>query len=114
MRTALPSDRPSPGRTVARTPTPRRSSGSPAPRETYELTGQPLDGRYLLPMFAWMQRHDPARASRGRRSCSSAKDYLFFWLTGELLTDPSTATGYGCYELATGAWLPHLARPSPA
>jgi hypothetical protein len=26
----------------------------------------------------------------------------FAWLTGELATDPSTASGYGCYELETG------------
>ena len=50
-------------------------------QETYEQTGQPLDGRYLLPMFAWMQRHDPARAAR-TATLLSAKDYLFAWLTG--------------------------------
>ena len=77
-------------------------------RETYEQTGQPLDGRYLLPMFAWMQRHDPSRAAR-TATLLSAKDYLFAWLTGHVLTDPSTATGYGCYGLERGAWLPHLA-----
>jgi xylulokinase len=35
---------------------------------------------------------------------SLAKDYLFAWLTGELATDPSTASGYGCYELEAGRW----------
>src|SRR5581483_6379190 len=39
---------------------------------------------------------------------ASAKDYLFAWLTGELATDPSTAAGYGCYELATGRWSAEL------
>ena len=67
-------------------------------------TGQPLDGRYLLPMFAWMRTHDPERAAR-TTTVLGAKDYLFAWLTGELLTDPSTATGYGCYGLAEGDWL---------
>ena len=33
-----------------------------------------------------------------------AKDYLFWWLTGEWATDPSTASGYGCYDLSTGEW----------
>ena len=42
---------------------------------------------------------------RGRhRDIASAKDYLFAWLTGELATDPSTAAGYGCYELEAGRW----------
>ena len=65
----------------------------------YELTGQPLDGRYLLPMVAWLARHEPDRMAR-TSVVLGAKDYLFFKLTGHFLTDPSTATGYGCYELA--------------
>jgi sugar (pentulose or hexulose) kinase len=78
------------------------------PAGTYALTGQPLDGRYLLPMFAWTARHDPERAAR-TSIVMGAKDYVFAWLTGEYLTDPSTATGYGCYGLRDGAWLPHVA-----
>jgi xylulokinase len=34
-----------------------------------------------------------------------AKDYLFGVLTGEVLTDPSTATGTGVYDLADGTWI---------
>jgi sugar (pentulose or hexulose) kinase len=68
--------------------------------ELYRLTGQWVDGRYLLPMFA---RVDPARAA-ATAAIASAKDYLFRWLTGEFFTDPSTATGYGCYELARDRW----------
>ena len=57
----------------------------------YGSTGQPLDGRYLLPLFAWLRRHDPQRASHTAVVCG-AKDFLFRRLTGESLTDPSTAT----------------------
>ncbi len=71
--------------------------------ELYRLTGQWVDGRYLLPMFARIARADPARAAR-TAAIASAKDYLFAWLTGELITDPSTASGYGCYELARDRW----------
>jgi xylulokinase len=71
--------------------------------EIYELTGQPLDGRYLLPMAAWLTRHEPDRMAR-TIIVLGAKDYLFFKLTGHFLTDPSTATGYGCYGLATSGW----------
>jgi xylulokinase len=74
----------------------------------YRRTGQPLDGRYLLPMFAWLRRFEPERASR-TALILSAKDYLFRWLTGQTVTDPSTATGYGCYHLRSGAWLPAVA-----
>jgi xylulokinase len=71
--------------------------------ELYRLTGQWVDGRYLLPMFGRIARADPARAA-ATSTIASAKDYLFAWLTGELATDPSTASGYGCYELQTGRW----------
>lgn len=76
--------------------------------ELYRSTGQPLDGRYLLPMVAWIGRHEPQRLAR-TALVAGAKDYLFGWLTGEVLTDPSTATGYGCYDLHTGTWWPHAA-----
>ena len=69
----------------------------------YRLTGQWVDGRYLLPMFGRIAGADPARAA-ATATIASAKDYLFAWLTGELATDPSTAAGYGCYELQTGRW----------
>ena len=69
----------------------------------YRLTGQWVDGRYLLPMFDRIAAVDPGRAA-ATATMASAKDYLFAWLTGELATDPSTAAGYGCYELETGAW----------
>ena len=71
--------------------------------DLYRLTGQWVDGRYLLPMFARIARADPARAG-ATAAIASAKDYVFGWLTGELLTDPSTASGYGCYELAHDRW----------
>src|SRR5580692_4734341 len=71
--------------------------------ELYRLTGQWVDGRYLLPMFARIARVAPRRAA-ATATIASAKDYLFAWLTGELATDPSTAAGYGGYELETGQW----------
>lgn len=69
----------------------------------YQLTGQWVDGRYLLPMFGRLAAQELDRAA-GTATLASAKDYLFGWLTGELVTDPSTATGFGCYELAAGRW----------
>src|SRR6516225_1799013 len=58
--------------------------------DLYRLTGQWVDGRYLLPMFGRVTRADPPRAA-ATTTIASAKDYLFGWLTGELATDPSTA-----------------------
>ncbi|HUY97661.1 MAG TPA: FGGY-family carbohydrate kinase [Verrucomicrobiae bacterium] len=69
----------------------------------YRSTGQWLDGRYLLPMYRWLETHQPDRA-RATSWIASAKDHLFHWLTGELATDPSTATGFGSFALEPRAW----------
>lgn len=71
--------------------------------ELYGETGQWVDGRYLLPMFSWLARHESSRAAPAARLLA-AKDLLFWWLTGEYATDPSTASGFGCYRLAGGRW----------
>ncbi len=72
-------------------------------RDCYEITGQRVDGRYLLPMFGRLRRCDPDRTA-ATRSIAGAKDQLFWYLTGQLLTDPSTAAGYGCFDLAEKTW----------
>jgi len=69
----------------------------------YRITGQWVDGRYLLPMFLRVADDEPARAA-AVAWLLAAKDYLFGWLTGEIATDPSTASGFGCYPLEAGAW----------
>ncbi len=84
---------------------PRRFVGA---ERLYAQTGQWVDGRYLLPMYAWLVEHEPALAPRVGRLLG-AKDYVFWWLTGEYATDPSTASGFGCYGLASGAWLHEVA-----
>jgi sugar (pentulose or hexulose) kinase len=75
--------------------------------DVYRRTGQRLDGRYLVPMAEWVRENDPARFARARMLVG-AKDRLFAWLTGEILTDPSTASGFGCYDLASGGWAEDL------
>jgi gluconokinase/xylulokinase len=70
----------------------------------YALTGQWVDGRYLLPMFLRLARVAPRAARRARRLLG-AKDWLFLRLTGVAATDPSTASGFGCYGLQAGTWL---------
>ena len=61
----------------------------------YARTGMPVDGRYLAPMF---QFHYAGRVGEVR-TLLSAKDYLLHALTGVAMTEPSTAAGYGVYEL---------------
>jgi len=69
----------------------------------YRVTGQWVDGRYLLPMFLRVADDEPDRAAAASWLLA-AKDYLFGWLTGEIATDPSTASGFGSYGLEAGAW----------
>jgi sugar (pentulose or hexulose) kinase len=69
----------------------------------YRETGQWVDGRYLLPMVRWLAREAHNRVERAEWVLG-AKDHLFLRLTGEAATDPSTATGFGCYSLRTGSW----------
>jgi sugar (pentulose or hexulose) kinase len=74
----------------------------------YRETGQWVDGRYLIPLWRWIAHEEPALASR-TAWVLGAKDHLFFRLTGEVATDPSTAAGFGCYSLASGRWNEALA-----
>jgi sugar (pentulose or hexulose) kinase len=76
----------------------------------YRRTGQWVDGRYLVPMALRLAAREPDRV-RAARYLLGAKDYLFGVLTGEVLTDPSTATGTGCYDLADGGWIAEAVPP---
>jgi xylulokinase len=69
-------------------------------RRLYECTGMPVDGRYLGPMFRyhWHDRRADVE------TLLSAKDYIGYALTGRRVTDPSTAAGYGTYNLGSGAF----------
>ncbi|TAM66605.1 MAG: hypothetical protein EPN48_16265 [Microbacteriaceae bacterium] len=76
------------------------------PDQGYRLTGARIDGRYLLPMH--LRRVAVAHADTDRRdeavTVAGAKDFLFQALTGELLTDPSTAAGFGCFDVERRRW----------
>jgi xylulokinase len=72
--------------------------------EMYARTGMPIDGRYLAPM---VQYHFADRLSE-IKSILSAKDYLLFVLTGQRVTEPSTAAGFGVYDLIEGQFSKNL------
>jgi xylulokinase len=67
--------------------------------DIYRITGVVIDGRYLAPMF---QFHHLQWTTA--EFILSAKDFLLHALTGVAATDPSTASGYGLYNLKTGSW----------
>ena len=69
----------------------------------YRRTGQWVDGRYLLPMLARLCTVEPERVQQSGMLLG-AKDFLYAWLTSTYVTDPSIATGFGCYDIHTGQW----------
>jgi xylulokinase len=83
------------------------ATGTAGGEALYRATGQWVDGRYLLPMFLRLVDEEPDRAV-ATRTLLGAKDYLFWWLTGHAATDPSTATGFGCFGLEAGDWSPDV------
>jgi xylulokinase len=64
----------------------------------YAVTGMPIDARYLAPMLQFHHAEHIAALSR----VLSAKDFLLYALTGLEVTEPSTAAGYGVFDLRTG------------
>lgn len=72
--------------------------------QLYRITGQRVDGRYLAPMHARLQK-----LGRAGTTTAGAKDVLFHQLTGRLLTDPSTAAGSAVFDIERGTWNDELA-----
>lgn len=79
----------------------------------YRRTGQWVDGRYLLPMLLRLARCQPERLDRAH-GLLGAKDLLVAELTGAAVTDPSTASGFGCFGLTEGDWLPDVVMAAEA
>lgn len=69
----------------------------------HALTGTPVHPMTPLTKLMWFARHEP-------RTCESArwwvglKDYLLLWLTGELVTELSSASGTGLLDMSTRGW----------
>lgn len=72
----------------------------------YARTGMPVDGRYIAPQFLFHFNNRRDEISH----ILSAKDYIVYVLTGRIVTDPSTAAGYGVYALETENWDEDLCR----
>ena len=87
----------------------RRSGRRAVPRRGRRRCALPRDrpvGRRPLPAPDGALARTRSAGARIDRAAwvLGAKDHLFHRLTGEVATDPSTATGFGCYSLASGSW----------
>jgi erythritol kinase (D-erythritol 1-phosphate-forming) len=64
---------------------------TPAYADHYAATGSGLNACMASGQLAWMKRHQPERLARAT-TAFHCKDWLYFKLTGERVTDPSEAT----------------------
>jgi xylulokinase len=63
---------------------------------------------FTAPKLLWLRRHEP-RSLEALKTLLLPKDYLRFWLTGELATDMSDAAGTWLFDQARRAWSPEIA-----
>jgi gluconokinase len=73
--------------------------------ELHRATGAPVHPMTPLTKLMWFARHDPATCAAARWWVG-LKDYLLWRLTGELVTELSSASGTGLFDMAARAWSP--------
>jgi xylulokinase len=73
----------------------------------YRLLGHRVHPTYTLAKIMWVRTHQPDVWARTRHVCT-AKDYVTHRLTGELVTDPSDASGTNAFDQRTGEWSAEL------
>ena len=78
-----------------------------ADADYYLLTGQRLSASYSAPKLMWLKTHEPETYRRTYKTLN-AKDYIILRLTGEILTDPSDASGVGLMDIHSLQWSEEL------
>ena len=88
-------------------PTPEATRCAPACGGERALRARPASGSTDATCCPCSARIAASRrgGADAHAACSAPRTGLFARLTGELATDPSTASGFGCYGLEAGAWL---------
>ncbi len=72
-------------------------------QELIQRTGNPAITGFQLPKLVWLRTEEPQAYAR-LWQILLPKDYLGYVLTGELVTEPSDASGVGCLNLANRQW----------
>jgi gluconokinase len=78
-----------------------RQSGQAS--ELQAITGAPVHPMTPLTKLIWFRRHDP-QTWAAARWWVGLKDYVLLWLTGELVTELSSASGTGLLDMSKRAW----------
>lgn len=71
--------------------------------ELIQRTGNPAITGFQLPKLIWLRAEEPLAYGQVHRVLLP-KDYLGYILTGEAVTEPSDASGTGCFNLAKRQW----------
>ena len=71
--------------------------------ELIARTGNRAVTGFQLPKLLWLRNAEPQAFARTRHLLLP-KDYLGFLLTGQMVTEPSDASGVGALNLKAGAW----------
>lgn len=66
-------------------------------------TGNPLATGFMLPTWLWLREHEPEVAAR-TRWLMLPKDYVRYWLTGEVGAEPSDAASTSLFDPAARRW----------
>lgn len=74
-----------------------------AAAELLRVTGTPVHPMSPLAKLVWFGRHEPATVAQ-TRWWAGLKDLVLHWLTGDLVTEMSSASGTGLLDVASGSW----------
>lgn len=72
-------------------------------QEMIGRTGNPAITGFQLAKLVWLRREEPENFERAAHVLLP-KDYLGYLLTGEMIAEPSDASGTNCFNLAAKAW----------
>jgi gluconokinase len=82
-----------------------RRAGDGVAARLQALTGAPVHPMTPLTKLLWFARHDPTTWAAARWWIG-LKEWALLWLTGELVTELSSASGTGLLDMATRSWSP--------
>jgi sugar (pentulose or hexulose) kinase len=84
------------------------TAGEDLARLTERTARRPPTGEMWGPRLAWLAEHEPERHAAVRR-LGGVKDAVVALMTGEVTTDPTSASYSGLFDVGTGAWSPAAA-----
>jgi len=69
--------------------------------------GNPIAAGFTLPSWLWIRSFEKVNAQRVQYLIQP-KDYIRFWLTGELCSEPSDASATGFFHPGSNNWVPEI------